>query len=206
MMNYSTRTRRSGRRSGDSGTREAILEAARAQFISTGFRGTTIRSVAKSAGVDPALVLHFFGTKEALFAAAVRPPTDPASLLRGALERAPESAGTALVGFLLDSWDSEDTNRMMLAIMRSAMREEVAAKMVREQIVNAIAQALEARGIDRPEYRAALVATQIAGIALGRYVVRLRALVEADRDEMLAAFGPTIQRYLTGTLGQEAGA
>jgi AcrR family transcriptional regulator len=203
MMNYSTRTRRSGRRSGDSGTREAILEAARAQFISTGFRGTTIRSVAKSAGVDPALVLHFFGTKEALFAAAVRPPIDPASLLRGALERSPESAGTAVVGCLLDAWDSEDTSRTMLAIVRSAMTEEVAARMVREQIVNTIAETLVSFGVDRPEYRAALVATQMAGIAIGRYVVGFAPLIEAGRGDLVAAFGPTIQRYLTGNLQQE---
>ncbi|MBE0607974.1 MAG: TetR family transcriptional regulator [Dehalococcoidia bacterium] len=204
MMNSPTTTRRSGRRSGESGTREAILEAARAQFIASGFRGTTIRSVAKAAGVDPALVLHFFRNKDALFAEAVRPPINPATLLQEALERSPDSAGAALVEFLLDAWDSEDTNRTMLAIVRSAMTEEVAARMVREQIVSSVAETLGACGIDRPEYRAALVATQMAGIAIGRYVVGFRALVEADRGEMLAAFGPTIQRYLTGDLQQEA--
>jgi AcrR family transcriptional regulator len=206
MMNSQGTTRRSGRRSGESGTREAILEAARTQFIATGFRGTTIRSVAKAAGVDPALVLHFFRNKDALFAEAVRPPINPAALLREALERAPDSAGAALVEFLLDAWDSEDTNRTMLAIVRSAMTEEVAAKMVREQIVGSVAQALAVCGIDRPEYRAALVATQMAGIAVGRYVVGFRALVEADRDDLVTAFGPTVQRYLTGDLHQEAGA
>ncbi len=206
MMNSSATTRRPGRRSGESGTREAILEAARAQFIATGFRGTTIRSVAKAAGVDPALVLHFFGNKDTLFTEAVRPPINPAAPLREALKRAPDSAGAALVGFLLDAWDSEDTNRTLLAIVRSAMTEEVAARMVREQVVNSVAQTLAACGIDRPEYRAALVATQMAGIAVGRYVVGFRALVEADRGEMLAAFGPSIQRYLTGALQHEAGA
>lgn len=204
MMNSSTTIRHSGRRAGDSGTREAILEAARAQFIATGFRGTTIRSVARAAGVDPALVLHFFGNKDALFAEAVRPPINPATRLREALERAPDSAGAALVEFLLDAWDSEDTNRTMLAIVRSAMTEEVAARMVREQIVDAVAQTLDACGIERAEYRAALVATQMAGIAIGRYVVGFQALIEADRGALIAAFGPTIQRYLTGTLEEEA--
>lgn len=204
MMNSPAKTRRSGRRAGESGTREAVLEAARGQFIATGFRGTTIRSVAKAAGVDPALVLHFFRNKDALFAEAVRSPINPATPLQEALERSPDSAGAALVEFLLDAWDSEDTNRTMLAIVRSAMTEEVAARMVREQIVSSVAQALGACGIDRPEYRAALVATQMAGIAVGRYVVGLRALVEAGRSDLIAAFGPTIQRYLTGALQQEA--
>jgi len=103
-MNSPTSTRHSGRRSGESGTREAILDAARGQFIATGFRGTTIRSVAKAARVDPALVLHFFRNKDALFAEAVRPPINPATPLREALERAPDSAGEALVEFLLDAW------------------------------------------------------------------------------------------------------
>ncbi len=204
-MNSPVAIRRAGRRSGNSGTREAILAAARGQFIATGFRGTTIRSVAKAAGVDPALVLHFFRTKDGLFVEAVRLPINPATPLREALERAPDSAGPALVEFLLDAWDSEDTNRTMLAIVRSAMTEEVASKMVREQIVGAVAQVLAACGIDQPEYRAALVATQMAGIVVARYVVDIHALVEADRSEMLAAFGPTIQRYLTGALHQEAG-
>jgi AcrR family transcriptional regulator len=205
MMNSPTIKRPSGRRAGDSGTREAILNAARTQFIDSGYRGATIRSVAAAAGVDPALVLHFFGNKEALFAVAVRPPVDPGAPLGEALDRAPESAGAALVEFLLDAWDSEDTNRTMLAIVRSAMTEEVAARMVREQIVRTVARTLAAHGIDRPEYRAALAATQMAGIAIGRYVVGFAPLVEAGRSELIEAFGPTIQRYLTGTLGEEAG-
>jgi len=84
------------------------------------------------------------------------------------------------------------------------MTEEVAAKMVREQIVNAVARTLAACGIERAEYRAALVATQMAGIAIGRYVVGFAPLIEADRAALVAAFGPSIQRYLTGTLKEEA--
>lgn len=194
---------RTGRRSGESGTREAILAAARARFIAAGFRAATVRSIAGEAGVDPALVLHFFGTKEALFREAVWPPMDPAQRLREALENDRESAGAALVEFLLDTWDSEDANRTMLAIVRSAVTDEVAARMIREQVVGAVAQTLEAFEIDRAEYRAALVATQMAGLALGRYMVGLAPLIEADRDALVTAFGPTVQRYLTGALGRE---
>jgi AcrR family transcriptional regulator len=202
MVNSSPAARRSGRRAGDSGTRQAILAAARGKFIAAGFRGTTIRAVAAEAGVDPALVLHFFGSKDALFAEAVWPPIDPASRLREALERDPGSAGAALVTFLLDAWDSEDTNRTMLAIVRSAMSEEAAARMVREQIVSPVAQTLSEFGIARSAFRAALVATQMAGIAMGRYIVGFPALIEASPPELVAAYGPTIQRYLTGSLAQ----
>lgn len=194
---------RTGRRAGASGTREVILGAARARFVASGFQGATIRSIAADAGVDPALVLHFFGTKEALFREAVQLPINPADRLRAALEDDRESAGATLVGFLVDAWESEDTNRTLLAMVRSAVTEEAAARMIREQVVGAVAQTLQAFGVDRAEYRAALVATQMAGLALGRYVIRLAPLVEASRADLVVAFGPTLQRYLTGPLDRE---
>ncbi len=191
---------RPGRRAGDSGTRDAILAASRARFIAAGFRGATIRAIAAEAGVDPALVLHFFGSKERLFSESVHLPVDPAKRLHEALECDRETAGAALVEFLLDTWDSEDANRTMLAIVRSAATDEPAARMIREQVVGAVAQTLRAHGMDRADYRAALVASQMAGLAIGRYMIGLPPLVEADRAALVEAFGPTVQRYLTGAL------
>jgi AcrR family transcriptional regulator len=194
-------TRRTGRRPGDSGTREAILAAARRGFGESGFAGTTIRGVARDAGVDPALVHHYFGSKADLFAATLELPVDPAALVRGLLDGGPDDLGPRLVRTFLSIWDAVPGQGPMLALLRSAVSHERATEALRDLLARAVLGPLvEGTGADQPELRSALAASQMAGLALARYVLRMEPLASADADELAGLLGPTLQRYLTGDL------
>ncbi len=199
-MMSSASDRRSGRRPGSPATREAILAAAKEAFTASGYRGATIRSIASSAGVDPALVMHFFGNKEALFAEAMRPPYEPAAVLTAALTADPEHAGEAVARFFLTAWDSDTQRSSLLGLVRSAVTEPAAAAMVREGLIGPVRAALEAAGAERPDLRASLIATQLIGLAIGRYIVRLQPLVDAPREDLVAAIAPVLQRYISGDI------
>ena len=196
-----TSPRRSGRRPGDSGTREAILAAAKESFAASGYDATTIRGVGRAAAVDPALVHHFFGTKQALFVAAMELPIDPAKLVPALLADGVDGLGERVVRTFLQIWDGIPGENPMLALLRSATSNEQAAAMLREFLSHAILEPVaRAAGHDRPELRASLVGSQAMGLAVARYVVRLEPLATADADTIAGAIGPTIQRYLTGDL------
>ncbi|MFC5061497.1 TetR family transcriptional regulator [Actinomycetospora atypica] len=190
---------RTGRRPGDSGTREAILAAAAGHFTEQGFRGTTVRAVATAAGVDPALVHHYFGTKDGLFAASMALPFNPADVVARVVEPGIDGLGERLVRTLLGVFAQLGDANPMLALLRSAAAHPPAAQMLREflgeAVLDRVAAAVDA---DRPQLRAALCASQVVGILVAREVVALPALVEADIDTLVSAYGPTLQRYLTG--------
>jgi AcrR family transcriptional regulator len=194
-------SRRPGRRPGDSGTREAILAAARARFASSGYDRATIRAIAGDAGVDPALVHHYFGPKRELFRAAVRLPFRPQDVLPDLLEADPETVGVRLVEVFLATWDRTHDRSPILALLRSAVADESAAQLTRafveDVIIRPVAETLAA---DRPELRAALAASQIVGLVMARYVLRVEPLASAEADVVAAAIGPTLQRYLAGDL------
>lgn len=193
--------RRSGRRTGDSGTREAILAAARESFGSAGYGGTTIRGVARTAGVDPALVHHFFGNKDGLFAAALELPFDPAVLLRGLLAPGLDGLGERIARTFLTTWDATPGQGPMLAMIRSAVTDEKAAASLRGFLTRVLFIPLaNAAGGDRPELRANLVGSQMVGLAMARYVVRLEPLVSTPPEELAPIIGRTIDRYLTEPL------
>ena len=200
---------RTGRRAGDSGTREAILEAAREQFAERGYEGGTIRAIAGAAGVDPALVHHFYGTKERLFAAAMRLPFAPSEVITAALAERPagQPAGAYLVRTALALWDSPGVRDAFVGILRSALTSEQAAAMLREFVSQAILAPVAslADGADPEQipFRTGLVGSHMLGLALARYVLQLPPMATADADALAAAIGPTIERYLTGDI--EAG-
>ncbi len=195
-------TARSGRRPGDSGTRDAILAAARESFGSAGYGGTTIRGVARTAGVDPALVHHFFGTKEGLFGAAMELPFDPAVFVSDLLADGMEGLGERVVRTFLAIWDGTPGQGPLLALLRSAVTDEQAADSLRAFLTRVLLIPLaKAAGEDRPQLRANLVASQMVGLAVARYVVRLEPLASAGPDDLAPALGPTVDRYLTGPLG-----
>ena len=199
---------RSGRRSGDSGTSEAILEAARAQFASHGYQGATIRAIAGQAGVDPALVHHFYGTKEALFAAAMRLPVIPSEALTAALTPLPAvRLGEQLVRSALTLWESDGMKETFLGLFRSAVTSDQAAVMLREFIADSIlgtiarVSGLRERGsAAETDYRVSLVASQMLGLALTRLVLGLPAVAGASIEELATSVGPTVERYLTGDI------
>lgn len=199
---------RTGRRGGDSGTRDAILDAARKRFAAHGYDGATIRGIAADAGVDPALVHHFFGTKERLFAAAVRLPVVPGELISAVLAAGTADPGTSLgerfVQVALGAWEVAEIRDTFLGLLRSAATSEQALVMLREfvndAIVGRLAAAAQTADPAQARYRAALVASQVVGLAVARQVLGLEPLTRAGRDELAAAIGPTLDRYLTGDL------
>lgn len=200
---------RTGRRAGESGTREAILQAARAQFAERGYDSATIRAIAAVAGVDPALVHHFYGTKERLFAAAMRLPFVPSEFITAALADESRPAGVSvgehLVRTALALWDSADVQTAFVGILRSALTSEQAATMLREFVTRAflgpVASVADDTDPERTAFRAALVGSHMLGLALTRYIVQLGPVAAAMPDELAAAIGPTIDAYLTGDLG-----
>jgi AcrR family transcriptional regulator len=188
---------RTGRRPGAGGTRETILAAARSHFAEAGYEGATIRGIASGAGVDPALVLHYYGSKDGVFQAAVQFPIDPAEFIPRLLEPGLDGLGERLTRFFVETWDSP-TGRPLLALVRSIVVNEGAAALMRDfvsrEVLGRVARALE---LDRPQLRASLVASQLVGVAILRYVVRVEPLASASAAEVSAWLGPTLQRYLT---------
>jgi len=197
---------RTGRRPGVSGTREAILGAARRAFAEHGYQHATIRGVADLAGVDPALVHHYFGTKQELFVAAVQLPVNPVEQLMAVLDGDPGQAGRRMVETFLSVWDHAATQNPLLALIRSAVGDEHAAAMLREFITEEVLGQIAHRlgGADA-RLRATLVGSQIIGLAMARYIVKVEPLASAPPTQVVAAVGPTLQRYLTGDLADPAG-
>jgi len=169
------------------------VAAARTRFASEGYERATIRAIALDAGIDPALVMRYFGNKEKLFTVAaefdLRLP-DFASLPR-------DQVGAALVGYFLDRWERDDT---FTALLRAAVTHEAAEKQVRAILGAQVAPMIGGLSDDpaRTPARAVLVASQLLGMALCRYVFRMPAAARMSRADVVAWLGPTIQRYVTG--------
>jgi AcrR family transcriptional regulator len=192
---------RTGRRPGDSGTRDAILEAARGEFARHGYDRATIRNVARGAGVDPALVHYFFGTKTELFTAAMQLPINPAEVAEAVLAGERELIGQHLVGTFLAVWDHAANRDVFIGLIRSAVTEEHAAAMLREFAVREMfGRVAAALGTPDAELRASLAFSHLFGLALARYILRIEPLASAPAPVVAAAVGPTVQRYLTGEI------
>jgi AcrR family transcriptional regulator len=193
---------RPGRRPGDSCTRNDILSAARTSFAELGYDRATIRGIAAAAGVDPALVLHYFGSKEQLFGAALHVPVEPGQVLRQVMQRRVDDMGSAMVRSLLDAWEPEESRSPLVATLRSAMTNETAMRLVREYLERRVFGPItQAMGAADAELRATLVGSQFIGLAMMRYVALVEPLASAPVEQLVAALGPTMQRYLTGDLG-----
>ena len=202
-----------GRRAGESRTREAILDAARRRFGEQGYDGATIRGIAADAGVNPALVHHFYGTKERLFAAAMRLPVVPSDIITSVLGAERDRLGDeflprigeVLTGTMLRAWDVADIRTAFIGLLRSAATSEQGVTMLREFVTSTIlASLIQVAGLSDDEegrYRATLVASQVVGLGFARYVLGLEPLASATTEDLVAAIGPTMQRYLTGDIG-----
>lgn len=198
---------RTGRRPGEPDTRNRIAVAARNLFAERGFEGASIRAVAAAAGVDPALVHHYFGTKQRLFLEAVDFPIDAISAVRDIATGGPDDAGERLVRFALRLWDDPEVLPRLLGVLRSAVTDPQAGRMLGLLFTRqGPVQLVRALGADRPELRAELVGTQLVGLAIARHVLQVEPLASADHETLVAAIGPTMQRYLVGDLGGNPGA
>jgi AcrR family transcriptional regulator len=193
--------KRAGRRPGNSGTREAILEAARRQFAELGYDRTTLRSVAAEAGVDPALVVHFFGSKKQLFLAGVELPIDPLALAEE-LAAAPRSeVGARMATFLLTAMEDPDVRRRWIGMIRAATSEPEAATRLRAILETRLFTPLaEALGAEDAQFRATLAGSHIVGIGMARYIVGVEPIASAAPEKIAAAVAPTLQRYLVEPL------
>ncbi len=195
----STSNRR-GRRPGRPDTRAAILAAAREAFAAAGFGGTTIRAIATDAGVDAALVHHYFGSKDDLFVAALALPVDPREVIGAAVAGPAEEAAEKLIRTFLSVWDDPELQPALLATVRRTL-EPGGDTLIREGFLPVVLIPVGERlGIDRPDLRMPLVASQVIGLILARYVVRVEPIASLDRERLVAIYAPTIQRYLTGEL------
>jgi len=193
---------RTGRRPGNPDTREAILGSARTAFADKGYDGASIRTIATGAGVDPALVHHYFGTKDKLFLAAMNLPIDPGELIVKAADGDRAGVGERLVRMFLTVWDGP-AGAAGVALLRSAMGSEWTVKLFREFVTTQIMRRLAARlPIDPAEapVRVSLAASQMAGLAVVRYVLKVEPLASMPREVLVSAIGPTVQRYLLGRL------
>ena len=179
------------------------MDSARSVFHSEGYAGATIRGIASGAGVDPALVHHYFGNKRALFVAAMQLPVDPHVVVEMLLQSDRSTLGESLARLFFSIWESTDVIPFV-ALLRSAMSHDEAARMLRdlisEEIIGPVAANL---GSDNPKLRTSLVGSQMVGIVLLRYIIRLEPLASTDSETVVEALAPTLQRYLTGQLWDE---
>ncbi|MBI1351322.1 MAG: TetR family transcriptional regulator [Actinomycetales bacterium] len=190
-----------GRRPGSNDTADQILAAARELFAERGYARTTIRAIAAQANVDPALVHHYFGTKDALFDAAVQMPVDPRQVMSG-LPDDPRAIGPELVRRVLGVWDRPEMQERLRGMIGSALTHEGAAETLREMLTRGLLPVLRDLALDddRRDWRAELVAAQMAGLIVGRYVVGLPRLRRASSADLVASVGPVVSHYLTGRL------
>ena len=194
--------RPSGRRPGDSGTREAIRAAAIEQFAARGYDRPSMRSIAQQAGVDPALVSHYFGSKHALFVDVVELPFDPAVVIPVLFAGGGrDGIGARLAGFLVSVLEQPAPRQRVIGLVRAATSEPEAARMVRDLLAREIfARVVEELRADDAQLRANLVSSQIIGLVMARYIVGLEPLASLPAEDVAALVAPTLQRYLTEPL------
>ncbi|MBO0819621.1 MAG: TetR family transcriptional regulator [Nocardiopsaceae bacterium] len=185
------------------GTRAAILAAARTHFSTVGYERTTIRGIAASAGIDPAMVIRYYSSKAGLFAAAA----DLDLSMPDLTQVAPEQMGALLVKHFIGLWESDLADTVLALMLRSATADNTAAERMRQtfasQVVRPIAAALGSADAER---RAGLIGSQLIGMALCRYVLQLEPIASAETQDVIADLSPTVQRYLTEPLPSAAAA
>jgi len=192
---------RTGRRPGPNATRDTIVRAARRQFAAIGYDRTTMRSIASEAGVDPALVIRFYTSKQQLFLSLTKLPFDAAAVIPELISGPREETGERLARFIVGVLETEDGRAPLTGMVRAAAAEPAAADLLRELLSREVfAPLAESLGADDAILRANLVGTQIVGLIVARYVVAVEPLASVPADQVVALIGPTLQRYLTDSL------
>ncbi|MFD9963156.1 TetR family transcriptional regulator [Amycolatopsis sp. NPDC058986] len=196
-----TTARRRGRRPAGQDTRTALIEAARAVFAENGYDGSTVRAIATRAGVDAAMVNHWFGSKEGLFADAVlKLPFSPHELLERLRDGPDGELGERIVRTFLTRWDGAGGDTFQ-ALIRSVAGHEQAGHVLRDFFQKFFTKLIASAGSDRVELRTALAASQMVGMGMIRYIAKFEPLASAEIDTLVTAVAPNVQRYLTGDLG-----
>ncbi|MEQ6896386.1 TetR family transcriptional regulator [Microbacterium sp. KR10-403] len=191
------RRRPSGRRAGDSGTRDAILDAARDLFADKGYDGASMRAIAARAGVDPALVRHFFTDKQTLFAATMADRTAIPQRLAAAFAGPPEERGRRLTAAYFGLWEDDEMRPILLGLVRSAMTSGHGVMMLIEALTARARQDAPVPLIDSPAARGfSLAASHLFGTSVARHVLKVPMLAALPFDELVDLVAPTIEGYL----------
>jgi AcrR family transcriptional regulator len=193
------KSRGRGRPRGRTRTRADILDVARRRFLTDGYDRVTVRSIAAEAGVDPALISYHFGSKKGLFGAAMQLSANPPELLASALPGPLNTLPERLVHTVLDAWDDPERGASLRALAQAAIREPDVARLFREmaerEMVGRIAERLGGADASR---RAAVAASQMAGLIFVRYVLRVEPLASMPADELAARVAPAMRAALAG--------
>lgn len=202
MPEYAVPTpkRRRGRpRGGGSDARERIVAAAVEEFGELGYDGATMRGIAARASVDAALLHHYFGTKADLFAETIGAPMRPDVDIQPLLEGPVDELGERLVRYVFEVWEHPETRKRGVLLLRAGLGNRLATPLLSEFLQRELFSRVAAR-IDAPDaaLRASLVASQMAGLLIARYVLKIPALADASVDEVVALVAPNLQRYLSG--------
>lgn len=193
--------RRSGRRPGNSGTREAILAAASRHFAEQGYDRASLRAIAAEAGVDQKLIVHFFGPKQQLFVAAVGLPFNPAEVLSTILDGDSSSPRGQLAELITDMLEQAEIHQRFTGVVRAAASEPEVARMLREFVSREVlAPVATLLATDDAAFRINLVGSQIVGLVMARYVLAIEPLASMPPKAVAAAIAPTLERYLHGPL------
>ena len=199
-MSSGNSTKRSGRRPGPTTTRDAIAEAARRQFAELGYDRATMRGIAGEAGVDAALVVRFYGSKDALFREVMSLPPGVADAMAGLADGPRATVGRRLAEVIVGMLEDPRSRSVVLGRIRSASSHPDAAMLVRETVTRDVGRLAVALTDDEPETRAVLVGSQIVGLALARYIVRVEPLASLPAADVIDYIAPAFQHYLVGTL------
>lgn len=190
---------RGRRRTGDTDARAQIVAAATKEFLDRGYDAASLRAIARKAGVDPALVHHYFSDKAELFAEAVRVPLRPDQIVREALRGPRESIGVNLVTVILTTLEGEKARDRVISLIRTGLGHDFAATMIRQFLVREVLRRIATElSVEDGELRATLAATQIVGMLVVRYGIRAEPLASAPIEEVARRIGPAIQWHLTG--------
>jgi AcrR family transcriptional regulator len=188
---------RTGRRPGPSTSRAAVLDAARRRFARAGYDGASLRAIAADAGVDPAVVLHFFGSKDGLFTAAVGWPFDPARFAAQLAADGPEGLAARFARLFLGFWAEPPTRAPLLALLRSAMTHDSSAALLREFLVRELYAPLAGLvGGPDARLRLELAAAHLLGVAVLRDALGVEPLASAPVDELVRHLTPSLSTYL----------
>lgn len=191
-----TRARRRGRRVGSPDTKALILDTARRRFAEQGYGGTSMRAIAAEAGVDPALIHHYFAGKRDLFIASLRLDVDPEAFSQSVADGSLSRAGERMMRAFTRIWEDPVARERLLALVKGIGDPE-GQDLLRDWLIGVVLEPLGERlGIDHARLRMSWVATQLVGIVVVRYVLEVDPLAASAPESLVATYAPTIQRYL----------
>ena len=192
--------KRSGRRPGPTTTREAIADAARHQFAELGYDRATLRAIAGEAGVDAALVVRFYGSKDGLFREVMALPPEVADAIAGLANGPRQTVGRRLAEVIVGMFENPRSRSIVLGRIRSASSHPDAAALLRQTVTRDVGRLVAALTDDEPETRAVLVGSQVVGLALARHVVQVEPLASMPARDVIEYIAPTLQHYLVEPL------